>query len=297
MRNSLRLGVLFGGASIFAGAAFLIACSDDTSINPGADGGSDAPVSPSEASPGDGGPDTAPPFDGGFVIDTFDTVIAKELCQSLARCCYGTPTPADGGIDGGSFDLAECEAQFGRVGFEGSNADKPVVDAGQVSLDQVAADSCIKKIKAMTCDLPGTEFKAIRSACFDAYAGTVNMGGACTASIECKPGQFCKTAGDAGTGTCDAIRSVNGLCGDFNQNRADEACSYRAGGSTGNYCNFFDFGAGTMLPATEWKCAAAHGAGSDCANSNWCEATVCNQESKCETPNKYFDVACGTFVK
>lgn len=295
MRNSLRLGVLFAGASIFGGAAFLIACSDDTSINT-TDGGTDAPVT-TEASPGDGGPDTAPPFDGGFVVETFDGVIAKELCGALARCCYGSATPPDGGVDGGSFDETQCEKRFGSIGFEGSNADKPTVDAGHVALDQLSADTCIKKIKAMTCDLPGAEFKAIRTACFGAYAGTVAMGGACTSSIECKPGQFCKTVGDAGTGTCDAIRAVDGPCGDFNTDRADEACSYRAGGSTGNYCKFADIAAGTILPTADWKCAASLPAGSDCATSLWCNETVCSQASTCETPNKYFDVACGTFVK
>lgn len=295
MRNSLRLGVLFASATMFGGAAFLIACSDDTSINPGTDGGGDS-ATPTEASPGDAGPDTAPPFDGGFVVDTFDKVIAKELCGALARCCFGTTTPPDGGVDGGSYDETACEDELGRIGFEGSNADKPVVDGGHVSLDQLSADACIKKIKSMTCNLPGTEFKAIRTACFGAYAGTVAMGGACTASIECKPGQFCKPAGDSGTGTCDALRAVGGACGDFGPQRADEVCSYRAGGSTGNYCNFLDVG-GAELPETDWKCAAANGAGSDCANSNWCEATICTTKSKCETPNKYFDSYCGRYVK
>lgn len=296
MKSSLRLGVLFAGASIFGGAAFLIACSDDTSIST-TDGGTDAPITPTDAPVGDGGPDTAPPFDGGFVVDTFDKVIAKELCGALARCCYGTATPAEGGVDGGSFDATECEKRFGSIGFEGSNADKPAVDAGHVALDQLSADTCIKKIKAMTCDLPGAEFKAIRTACYGAYAGTVAMGGACTSSIECAPGQFCKTVGDAGTGTCDAVRAVDSPCGDFNTDRAEEACSYRAGGNTGNYCKFADIATGTFLPATDWKCAPSLPAGSDCATSLWCNETVCSQASTCETPNEYFASSCSAFVK
>ncbi len=296
MRNSLRLGVLLGGASIIAGATFLIACSDDTSINPGTDAGSDAPITPSEASPGDAGPDTAPPFDGGFVVETFDKVIAKELCGALARCCYGTATPADGGADGGSFDEAQCEEQYGLLGFEGSNTDRPLTDAGSVTLDQLSADTCIKKIKAMSCDLPGSEFKDIRTACFGAYAGTVASGGGCAGSIECKPGQFCKDV-DGGPGTCTALRAVGGACGDLDRRHANEACSYRAGGDTSNYCDIGGVMPGTELDQADWKCAAAKGAGSDCATSVWCEKTICNESSMCVTPDRYFDVGCGRFVK
>ena len=71
----------------------LIACSDDTSVapTPGKDGGpdvrSDSPTNPETGS--DTGTDA--PFDGGFQVDTFDTVVADALCKSLARCCYGNP--------------------------------------------------------------------------------------------------------------------------------------------------------------------------------------------------------------
>lgn len=300
MRNSLRLAVLLGGASLVAGAAFLVACSDDTSVSTTTDSGLDSggDGSKTDGNVEDGGADTAPPFDGGFVVDTFDSVIATELCKSLARCCYGTATPApDGGADGGTFDMPECLNKFGRLGFEGSNADSPLKDGGKVTLDQLSSDTCIKKIQAMACDLPGADFKAIRSACFGAYTGTVAAGGACTGSIECQQGLFCKTNGDAGTGVCTALRGLNGACGDFNTERADEACSYRAGGSTGNYCKIADLGVGVVLDAGDWKCTAASPAGSDCNTSLWCDQSICTQDSKCQTPERYFDSACGFFAK
>jgi hypothetical protein len=301
MRNALRLVAAFGGASIF-GAAFLVACSDDTDINPvaegGAETGTDSP--PGETSVIDGGPDTAPPFDGGFVVDTFGDQVATELCKSLARCCYGSPTPADGGADGGSFDLAACMGQFSKIGFEGSIIGTEIKDAGNVVLDQVNADDCLKKITALTCNLPGPEFTAARAACFGAYRGKVLPNAACKSSVECSIGHFCNGAVDGGSGVCNPLRPLNGACGDFTTNAflGEEACSYRGSGDTGNYCKFKDFsggGGGSTLDAGEWKCAAAEGAGTSCANSVWCKATTCQVGNVCATPDNYFQYSCDSF--
>lgn len=300
MKYSLRLVVLFGGASLVAGASLLVACSDDTTVNPTTDGGHPDGPTPTEGGPDSGtdtGTDTSPPFDGGFVVDTFDGVLAAEICKALARCCYGNPNPPDGGADGGSFDAQKCRDNLGRVGFESSNADSPLKDGGNITLDQVSADSCIKKVQAMSCNLPGAEFKAIRTACFGAYAGKLAAGATCIHSIECQPGSFCKTVGDAGTGQCLALRGLNGACGDSDPERPDEACSYRAGGNTGNFCKFGDVVTGVILPPAAWKCEAAGPAGFDCATNVWCNETICNDNSKCETPNKYFDSQCGLFIK
>lgn len=303
MKNHLRLIVLFGSATLLSGAAFLVACSDDTSVttDAGTDGGleakSDAPVS------SDGGTDTGvdASFDGGFVLDTFDELMATELCKSLARCCYGTTTPAEGGIDGGSFDRASCETQFGKLGFEGSNI-STFRDGGNVNLNQAAADNCITKIKAATCNLPGSEFKAIRDACFSVYTGKLGASAACKGSSECQLGFFCKGANsDGGSGVCTAIRAVNGPCGDFSDDpvAADEACSYRRGGAPGNYCKFYEFDGGAYLDAGDWKCTAPLGAGSACATSLWCDQSICDISiaPTCVTPDKYFDQTCSVFVK
>lgn len=306
MRNVLRLAFALSGASL-VGTGMLLACSSDTSVNastdagvapPGPDAPFDSTPTPTDSSPPtDAGFDTAPPFDGGFVVDTFDGVIATELCKALARCCYGTPTPAEGGADGGTFDLQACMGAYGRVGFEGSNADSPLKDGGKVLIDQTSADSCITKIKAMSCDLPGSEFKAIRTACFGAYSGSVAAAGGCVGSIECQQGLFCKTSGDAGSGVCTALRATNGPCGDFDPNRADEACSYRAGGNTGDYCRSFDVTSGNDLDAGDWKCLPAGPVDSGCGTSLWCDQSICNDNSICQTPDMYFASACGLFAK
>jgi hypothetical protein len=299
MKNQLRLFVLIGGASLVGGAAFLAACSDDTSVTT-TDAGTDGPTTdgptPTEGGPGsDGGIDSG--FDGGFVLDTFDEVLATELCKSLSRCCYGTPTPGDGGADGGTFDMKACVEKYGSLGFEGSNALAALKDAGNVTLDQVAADSCVKKVQGISCNLPGAEFKAVRASCFSAYGGKLAAGATCKDSIECQTGAFCKGAVDGGTGSCTAIRAVGGACGDFTDDPVlgDQACSYRRGGLPTNYCKFYDFDGGAFLAPADWKCAAPGAVGSDCATSLWCDQGIC-ATGKCVSPDKYFDQTCTRFL-
>lgn len=300
MRNALRLVLALSGASI-VGAGALLACSDDTSVNasteagvpPGPDGGGlDSPS-------GDGGADTAPPFDGGFVLDTFDTVLATEICKTLARCCYGTTTPAEGGADGGTFDMAACVALSVQNGFEGSNLGVEIKDAGNVTLDQVSADDCVNKIKALSCNVTGTDHAAAQAACFNAYSGKFTAGQPCKASVECQHGLFCNGQLDGGSGTCAAIRGVGGNCGDNPDHPTlyEETCSYRASGDTGNYCRWHDFGTDMDLDAGEWKCASASDAGAPCETTNWCKNTICDDTSfLCVSPDMLFATSCGRFV-
>ncbi len=301
MRNSLRLAVALGGASII-GATLLLACSDDTSVNasteagvpPTGDGGPDSPISPDAA-------DTAPPFDGGFVVQTFDTVLATELCKTLARCCYGNPMPAEGGADGGTFDVAACQTSLANFGFGGSNLRSGVDDGGNVTLDQVSADDCVNKVKALKCDLPGTDYTAVRAACFNVYSGKLAAGAACNGPSECQKGLFCKGQFDGGTGACATIQPLGGNCGQNPDSLTEyeDTCSYRSSGNTGNFCRWTAPPNGPDLDAGDWSCAAAGGMGTACVSSTWCKDTICDPNtSVCTSPSMLFSgSACTTFLK
>lgn len=305
MRNALRLVVALSGASV-VGAVLLIACSDDTSVNASADGGPapgpDSSFDGGEGGGGDGGADTSPPFDGGFVLDTFDTRLATELCGSLARCCYGTTMPAEGGADGGTFDQTACVAHFERIGFQNSQLGTEIKDGGNVVLDQVSADDCITKIKGLSCDLPGPEFSAARAACFKVYSGKFAAGQACKGAVECQHGLYCKGQVDGGAGVCTAIQALNGPCGanPSSDTEYEETCSYRGSGDTSNYCKFYEFtgpGAGD-LDAGDWKCTAAAGMGAPCATGTWCKDTICDPTTfACTSPDQIFQQSCGAFLK
>jgi hypothetical protein len=298
MRNAFRLMVALSGAAV-VGAGALLACSDDTSVNASTDGGpTPTPDSGIDSQPPtDSGADTSP-FDGGFMVDTFDSVLADEVCKALARCCWGSATPDAGGADGGTFDDTKCKTMTQTYGFEGSNIGTELRDAGNVTVDQVAADSCIQKVKAMTCNLPGTEFTQIRNGCYKAYQGKLGSGAACTGSIECQSGNFCKV-GAGGSGTCAPLRAVDAGCGDFTDKPAlgEEACSYRAGGDTNAHCKFFDYTANALLDAGDWKCVPGLGVGGDCASSTWCTDSICEANNKCTSPDMYWGTSCDFFIK
>jgi hypothetical protein len=305
MRKSLRVVLALSGASLL-GAAFVIACSSDTSVDPGTEAGTDA--ANDSQPPKDGGADSAqpdaasdsaPPFDGGTVA--FDELLATEQCKTLARCCYGTPTPADGGADGGTFDLAACVAAFRNSGFELSNAGGALTDAGTVVFDQVKATDCINKVKNLTCNLPGAEYTAARAACFGVFSGKFTAGHACAASVECQPGLYCSGMFDGGAGTCATIKPVGGACGanpDTQLTEYEDSCSYRGSGGTGAYCKIYDFVGGVDIAPANWKCAAAEDAGAGCFTGNWCKDSICDINSGvCTTPDKLYDTACGLYVK
>lgn len=299
MKNRLRLIACIGSGALLAAGGFLLACGAEDTIVTAPDSG---PII-------DGGPDTQVTdtgvdagFDGGFKVDTFNDVIADAVCRNLARCCYGTPTPADGGADGGSFDVASCKAYYNIYGFEGSNLGSELKDGGNVTIDQVAADSCIKLLDAVSCNLPGTQFEQIRAACFGAYQGKLAAGTTCHDSIECTKTNFCmldQDAGDAGpNGKCQPLRGTNGNCGDFTIDpvEGESACSYRRSVNTGNYCDFYDFDGGGQRAQADWKCKPAVPVGSICASSAWCNASMCDDTYTCATPEKYFDQVCTKFL-
>lgn len=301
MRTPLRLFLALGAASAF-GVAFLVACSEDTSVSVDTEAGADAqPDSPKADTGLDSGLDTSPPFDGGFVVSTFDTVLATELCKSLSRCCYGTETPGDGGADGGTFDNAACITQFEKLGFQGSNLGTELRDGGNVVIDQVSADDCVNKVKALTCDVAGPAYSAARAACFAAYSGVFAAGHACKGAVECQRGHFCKGELDGGPGVCTALRGLDGGCGDNpdHPSEFEESCSYRGGGDNGSYCNFYDFnGAGATLDAGDWKCATAPGVNANCTSSVGCKDTICDPiDYVCKTPDRIFDQSCTSFLK
>ncbi len=308
MKTSLRLVAWVSGGLLLTAGGVLLACSSDDTVTNQPDGGGTPPPPPPPPNqppppPGDGGQDSG--FDGGFKVDTFPDTIAAALCKSLARCCYGTETPGDGGADGGTLSVSECQAYYRDYGFEASNVGHKLVDAGHIAIDQTAANDCITKIKAMSCNLSGADYDAIRTACFQAYSGTLAAGQPCNdeSSIECTQGNYClpdAAAVDGGpVGTCVALNGTDASCANATDDiaLAELSCSWRVSGIPNNHCTWYDpLSLTGIADAGTWKCEPAVAVGDDCGGSNWCAASVCNDNSKCETPNKYFDPICKRFV-
>lgn len=307
MKN-LRLIALSAGSLLVAGSASLVACSDDTSVNPTIDsgGGTDGNTTDSPITE-DGGVDARADVtpDAGATVDTFAGLVADRLCRSLARCCFGNGDLAGGAaVDGGTYDRDGCLAADKALGFEGSNVGALSAGAGNVTLDQQQSNECLAKVDALPCDLPAAVLQEARTACFAAYKGKLTNGTPCRGSIECASTSFCKAPGpgDGGiVGTCQPLRAANGTCGDFTDDvdYAEEACSYRSGGTPGNHCDkILDFVQGTYKPQADWKCVANVANGESCASSNWCASGICDfADTKCKSPFEYFAGGCQQFTK
>ncbi len=315
MKN-LRLIGFTTAAFIVASAAVLAACSSDTTVSASGDGGGQPEGSTFEAGTDSGGndagldstTDAAPDgseVDAGLSLVNFADKVADTMCSTLSRCCYGD-AKLDGGaaVDGGgTYDRAHCVNVFRSSGFEGSlNGFQGLT--GKAVLDQASGADCLQKLQALTCNLSGTDFDAARTVCFAALHGTQAAAQPCSRAIDCAPGNFCDAPTGA-AGTCAPLHAADGACSSFNtgdQNvdltLADEICSYRAGGTPKLFCNTIDFASG-VKPKADWKCAAALPNGSNCANSLWCNAGICDPNTNiCASPNGYFPMSfCSTFVK
>lgn len=313
--NKLRLAVIVSLAALPTAGITLVACSSDSVVNVNTDSGTPDVFVPTDSGadvtePKDAGADA---FDGGFVQQTYDTTIATAMCLYLSRCCYGTTAPADGGIDGGSFNLQECIATYKPTGYDLSNVDITLADPAKITIDQTLSKQCVDGINAASCTPAATAFRQLRTTCFGAVKGSVAEGGSCKYSIECAAG-FCKPtdpeqkAGSAGT--CAPLRAAGDSCADtFNYelgtahaNTDEEACSTRGSGDTNRFCDYNDNSTNPpgVLPRDQWKCADARVNGSSCNLDSWCSEGICSPTTptSCVDSLTFFpaDTTCKQFV-
>jgi len=317
--------------SAFAG---LIACGDDdTATTPGADAGTDTSVTTPDTGAGmipDAGSDVAVgEAPDAAAVSSFRAKIDSALCSTVTRCCFNDPNLADGGaVTGGHYNAASCSASVDPLGFENSNVGLDAVDQTKLSVDPTKAVDCLSKINALTCDLPGAELAAARAACFGAVIGTTPNGGACTASMACLTGSYCKPTETDGSfaGMCAPLAGANGLCATFpfagtvgtdaeiaNAKKSEEACSTRGGGDTALHCNSYNpdlvsppegqpgYNPNLYRPRADWKCVPTEAIGNGCNSTVWCANGLCdpsNNNFVCTTPLQYFQTsgACTAVV-
>lgn len=314
MNTKLRFLALTAVGSMTAFAALLVACGDD-------DDAIDVPVADSgtpDRNVADTGSDED--ADAGSIalpdaaaVNTFRAQLETALCGSLARCCFGSSSFADGGAvdastygSGAYYNAGSCAASTRTLGFENSNVGVDSADAGSVGIDPVKAVECISKLNALSCSLTGAELKVARAACYNALVGLAAEGSACTTHIECANGTFCANP-DGGTGVCTKLSGAGGSCNAFpytgtvptsvddpayglqqrNAQANEVACSTRAGGDTGLHCNSYDPSLITPTnlngyrPQAEWKCVAGianNDDGAGCNSTVWCADGLCNPQ-------------------
>lgn len=314
--KSLRIFSLTAGSVALALASFVAACSDSEVVAT-VDGGPPDSATPETSRPDANVEDSdvpdvvtdAPNPDAGLKLDTYANEVAGALCDALTRCCFGlTNVPEGGAVDGGTFDRPECIALYREAGFESSLYHSDALTKGNVTLDQAKGAECLQKIRAMSCNISGADFKAVRTSCFAAVTGKLAANQPCRSSIECAPGHFCSPdqpdaalngVGTTVYGKCAPLKASGQNCsilegGQGNNNDslfAEEACSYRAGGDTGLHCDSWDDVNNDFAARNEWTCKAGVANGETCNSSVWCADGLCDTASgdfKCKSPQQFF---------
>jgi hypothetical protein len=157
--------------------------------------------------------------------------------------------------NGGAFGIAS----FGGLG------------GGKVAYDQMAAYTCLHEFLSINCGtVASASLVKVQNDCFAAMVGTLDVGaGPCTSSLECKPGGYCRAAGDGGAGACAALQGVNQPCVDL---LSSTDCTYLGNGTPARFCApGVDGGAATCQPAL--------GLDAGCSSNPWCVTDSCNGTS------------------
>ncbi len=260
----------------------------------------------------------------------FATSVAQATCDSLSRCCHGSVLPNGGSITtGGTFNRAQCETDYSVFGFDYAFDGLSSIGAtpNVTIASNTAAQNCLNLVSSLSCSATGTEITAARTACIAALIGTRALGQSCMRSIECGQGLFCLPANPAqptNGGTCATLRSQGQSCNiaftgnpalpasnptRYNTDYADsliaeEACSFRAGGSSSgawlrctSWSGVSDYNDRTT-PGQEWTCEPTLPNSAACNTSSWCSTGYCDSDFAnnlnafvCTSPHTYFPAA------
>ncbi|MFO0739442.1 MAG: hypothetical protein U0270_26325 [Labilithrix sp.] len=259
---------------------------DDGDVDAEVDAGPKDAQADVELPPVDAG---SPDADAGDLAREFPARVAAEVCQTFARCCFSdSNTQNDAGVDGGHYNQAKCLNAYSVNGLNFSSPGAGA-DFNKLTYNASKANECLSRLHVLACSSNAAEYRAAIAACYAALVGTIPAGSACATTSECAPGLFCNTA--VAGGTCEAIRSAGGACGDWTTSGASStfSCSNRFSANPPRFCrNLSD--AGTKLPQDQWKCDNSVGLGGQCFNDAWCSpTTVCPFDG----PNKQ---TCQDFI-
>lgn len=225
-------------------------------------------------------------------LSGFRDEVSNALCSRVASCC-------DAASPGYALSSAKCHAIYDQLGFEATARGIQTANPANVTVNGSVKDACIQKItdNAADCSVTSTEVKAAITDCLAAVTGTLAAGASCTSSLECAGTSVCAQDA-AGNGTCQAIRGIGQSCEVLNKtgtdvftrdNLAQDLCSKRGGGQTGNFCDAYDSVLGVHRAEATWTCKTAHGNGGACNTDTYCASFVCD-------PATFSCVANASFV-
>ena len=173
----------------------------------------------------------------------------EALCSLARGCCQAAGQT--------NFEMAKCRAAYQGYGFQGDllGVSDAVVRGGHVTFDQSRGTKCYAEIRGLGCkNISGAAYASATNACFTALQGTLPPHAECRATVECRTGLRCESAGDE-VGHCIPIKTVGDTC------EQDAECGYRL---NGNACD----------PASK-ACIGLLPLGAKCRLSGQCASKVC----------------------
>lgn len=194
---------------------------------------------------------------------TLKTAVRDAICDRVqVDCCNNL------GAGGAPFNRAQCDT-FMADGIENSFAQvaAPGINLAKVTVNQLKAQSCVAKLRNLTCPNVGTpaaEYRLAVSDCFASMTGTVALGGSCKADLECVANSYC--AHPQANGVCTALPGLGASCS-YGEGTTTDTCSNRGSGDTGRKCG------------NAFKCVNVATSGGACITNATCGAgTVCSYD-------------------
>lgn len=197
------------GLGVLALGLTLVACGSDDSDSDGGGGSSgsggtagSAGTAGSGATAGSGG-SAGSAGQQGVPLDEVASRLTDVFC-GLIDGCFGP-------LYDESLTGVSCEEQFGATIEDGSLATtETAVDEGRVIYHGDKVEACAAAMEALGCDLLTSRGP---DACDEVFEGTVDEGGACTLTAECKGELICK-ADEACPGVCAQRQPAGEPCTD-----------------------------------------------------------------------------------
>jgi hypothetical protein len=286
--NLTRLAWVLSGVAggTLAATTLAYGCGGDTTVVPGDSGTQDTTVDVTPDAQGvDAHPDVAEAGDvstsdtmdftdiGNVEINVppladFPHAVDDAYCTRLQQCCGVDPASwnQDGGVGAG------CIATFdGLGGAFGIASYGEALDSGLVGYNMTLAATCIKEWLSFNCGTVSVNgLNTAKADCFGAMPGTLAANaGPCVNSLECKSGEYCVKAADAGMGTCIVLQTFGQPCSDF---KTSTDCTYLGNGTPPLYCD-----------ADSGTCQNALPTGSVCKHNQQCQTNNCFSPSCIDT--------------
>jgi len=164
-----------------------------------------------------GSSDDGAPLGPSAPLSELPEVYASAICEAFANCAGPLFEIYRPGEDCASRVAAQLAEELGRI--------ETAVEAGRIVYRGDRLTACADEIRGRSCSELLERDSAL---CMAALDGTVELGGTCSLSTECKGRAYCDFT-DACPGTCRELQPAGGSCTSDGQCASGLVCSAETG--------------------------------------------------------------------